>query len=118
MTGTRTALRFARQDDYTLSLLARVQRETGYVPTMEELSQLLQCPTTSAARLCLDELVTAGEGTRLTPAEQQEAAKIAERLIGNEAPCMKRQQPVNHQCRHTHAASHTHVQWACPTHGE
>ncbi|MHB9129707.1 MAG: hypothetical protein ACYDBB_01285 [Armatimonadota bacterium] len=87
---THTALRFADQDDRTLSLLAQVQRETGYVPTMGELTQLLQCPTTAAARQCLDELVSAGEGTHLNPTEQQELQEIAEEVRHNAVSRLRR----------------------------
>lgn len=86
MARENTTLRFVDQDDRTLSLLARVQRETGYVPTMKELGQLLQCPTTSTARQRLDELITSGDGTHLTPTEQLEMAEIAKCVLRNELP--------------------------------
>jgi len=99
MASTHTALRFAQQDDETLALLARVQRETGYVPTTEELGQLLQCPTTSEARIRLDEMITNGDSTRLTSAELQEMAETTERLQRNEAPCMQRRKPDGYPIR-------------------
>jgi len=115
MVTENPTLRFADQDDRTLSLLAHVQRETGYVPTMDELCQLLQCPTTAAARQRLDEMVTSGEGTRLTPSEQQEVAEIAERLQQNATPCPQQRQPPDaHHRRHTHMTGRTHVRWARP----
>jgi len=105
-------LRFAHQDEHTLSLLARIQRETGYVPTMEELSQLLQCPSTPIARQRLREMVDSGEGTRLSPTEQQEVAEIAERLLRKETPCAQRRQSEGHHRQRIHATGHAHVQWA------
>ena len=77
MTQEKLALRFARQDEETLALLARVQWETGYVPTMDELGQLLQCPTTRAARKYLDTLLASGTGTRATAEERQQMIAVA-----------------------------------------
>lgn len=113
MASEQSTLRFANQDKHTLSLLAHVQRETGYVPTMAELTQLLQCPTTAAARQCLDELVASGEGTRLTPTERQEMAEIAEQILRNEAHCAPHRQPDAHHRRRSRMAGRSHVRWAC-----
>lgn len=106
---TNTIRRFADQDARTLSLLARVQRETGYVPTLGELSQLLQCSTTAAACQRLNELVIAGEGTRLIAHERQEMAEIAERHRHSERQGAS-------QRRHSTMAPCSHVRWADRAH--
>ena len=101
--------RFAHQDDYTLAMLARVQRNTGYVPTMEELGQLLQCPTTGAARRRLEEMLIAGAGTRLTLEERQEMQAVAEREIDEQQSptgSMRRRQ------RHTRVPGRPSLRWA------
>lgn len=118
MKPEKPLLRFARQDDETLSLLASVQWDTGYVPTMEELGQLLQCPTTGAARRKLDELLVSGEGTRLTSKERQEMYEVAERLLDNESPDTQRRHPVNRQRRYSRTVQRSHIRWARPEDGE
>jgi len=97
MTPEKSALRFARQDEETLALLARVQWETGYVPTMDELGQLLQCPTMGAARRRLEEMLISGEGTRVTPEERREMQAIIERVIDEQQPPKR---PMNRPPRH------------------
>jgi len=109
MASTHTALRFARQDDKTLALLARIQRDTGYVPTMEELGQLLQCPTTGAARRRLEEMLIAGAGTHLTPEERQEMLAVAEREIDEQQPPTG---PMRRRQRHTRVPGRSPLRWA------
>lgn len=105
----KSTLRFAHQDTYTLALLAHVQRETGYVPTMHELSQLLQCPTTAAARERLDELVSAGEGAHLTPEELQKLNEIAEQARKPRTPY---RQPIGQPCRRARGEDRPQLRWA------
>lgn len=69
MTRQHTAYRFPQHDDAIIAVLAEVQRDTGYVPTTEELSQLLQCSTADAARQHLTRLMSSGEGAYLSPEE-------------------------------------------------
>lgn len=109
---SESTLRFADQDDRTLSLLARVQRETGYVPTMAELGQLLQCPTTAAARARLDALVATGEGAHLTPEEQQELHEIAVQARQQEKPRASHRQPTGHHHQHARVADRPRLRWA------
>lgn len=109
MTSTHTALRFARQDDETLALLAHVQRDTGYVPTMEELGQLLQCPTTGAALRRLEEMLIAGAGTRLTLEERQEMQAVAEREIDEQQPPTG---PMRRRQRHMRVPGRPSLRWA------
>ena len=101
--------RFAHQDDYTLAMLARVQRDTGYVPTMEELGQLLQCPTTGAARRRLEEMLIAGTGTRLTLEERQEMQAVAEREIDEQQSPTG---PMRRRQRHTRVPGRPSLRWA------
>jgi len=116
MTTEKPLLRFARQDNETISLLARVQWDTGYVPTMEELGLLLQCPTTAAARRQLDELLTSGEGTRLTMGERQKIHAVAEQARNNDEPGTQRRPHVNHQHRRMRTQGQSHLRWARPAH--
>jgi len=58
--------------------------DTGYVPTMEELGQLIQCSTTGAARRRLEKMHIVGAGTRLTPEERQKMQAGVEQMIEEE----------------------------------
>jgi len=71
MKRRHTACQFAQHDDEIIAVMAGDQRETGYVPTTEELGQLLQCSTHDAARQHLTRLMSSGKGSYLSPEDQQ-----------------------------------------------
>lgn len=111
MTQEKPALRFARQDEETLALLACVQWETGYVPTMDELGQLLQCPTTRIARQRLEELLISGEGTHVTSEERREMQAIVERMSDEQQPPTRL---LHRPSRQASAPGRPHFRWATP----
>ena len=112
MTQEKPTLRFVRQDEETLTLLARVQWETGYVPTMDELSQLLQCPTTRMARQRLEELLVSGEGTHVTSEERREMMQtIVERMSDEQHPSTR---PVNRPQQQKSITGRSHLRWVRP----
>jgi len=111
MTQEKPALRFVRQDEETLTLLARVQWVTGYVPTMDELSQLLQCPTTIMARQRLEELLVSGEGTHVTSEERREMQAVVERMIDEQQPPTRL---LHRSPRQMDKPGRPYLRWATP----